>query len=378
MNVFHFRPLILLLVFMFIACSKDNHVAPAEEIVTTRSFYMGFTAFPYADTSEAFNETVSNVKNDGDLFLAHFDFGVPWDEVRNNESFPINVQAEIAVAQAQKSTDTKLILTTTALDQNREHLALYWNNEGTHQPLPTFWVDKTFNDPEVIQTYTDYCRRLIVAVQPDYFGYGIEANAVFQKEEASFIQYLELCASVYNTLKTEYPNLPIFLSVQDQSGSNTRAELLETTRMLLQYSDYVAMSTYPFLDYTDLTRDANPVLFSDTWLTDFRNLAPNKPFAVAETGFTAEDLAISGMGVDIKGSEAWQQQYVLKLMEQSNTLEAEFVAWFVYRDYDILYNNTPSPPDALKIWKDNGLLDGGGNPRASYTTWLEWLSLPKE
>ncbi len=148
--------------------------------------------------------------------------------------------------------------------------------------------------------------------------------------------------------------------------------------MLLEHSDYIAMSSYPFFFYEDLTRDANPDLFADDWLHDFRNLDPSKPFAVSETGFSAEDLVIQNLGINAQSSEAWQAAYVEKLMDHLNDLDAEFVAWFVYRDYDLLYDKTPSPPDILKIWRDNGLLDGQGNARPSYAAWREWLARDKE
>ncbi|WP_298791387.1 hypothetical protein [uncultured Allomuricauda sp.] len=369
---------IFLVILLVYSCSEDKTTEQDIEEPTGRSFFMGFTAFPYDYDVNALTETFENVIADGDIFLNHLDYGVPWDEVMNDLPFPEEVQNTINVAKNAKSPDTKIVLTTTPTDQSRGNLAKYWNNSGSHQPLPPFWEEKNFDDPIVVSTFITYCKRLIDEVNPDYFGYGIETNASFKKDDPAFAQFLNLMEAVYTALKVDYPNLPVFLSIQDQAFDLSKAEVLEISEMLVAHSDYIAMSTYPFLYYGDLTRDANPDLFADNWLEDFRNLDPSKPFAVAETGFSADDLVIENLGVSARSTEDWQRGYVEKLMNQLNALNAEFALWFVYRDYDLLYENTPSPPDILRVWRDNGLLDGEGNERQSYQLWKEWLQLPKQ
>lgn len=370
---------IFLFLVVLLSCSKDDNPNPNPDPETqTRSFFMGFTAFPYDYSIEASIDTYEEVAANSDIFLNHLDHGVPWDESFNDLPFPEEVQATLEVTKSGLSANTKVLLTATPTNSTRESLAEYWNNEGNHRPLPTFWQNKTFDDPDVILAYTKYCKRVIDEVEPDYFAYGIETNAAFRKDDTAFAQFLTLAETVYNDLKTEYPNLPIFLTLQDRSFENSHQELLETSEMLLQFSDYVAMSSYPFIDYTNLVRDANPELFENNWLSDFRNLDVSKPFAISETGFCAEDLVISNLGVNVKASPEWQEAYVEKLFTHANSLNAEFLAWFVFRDYDMLYDATPNPPDVLKIWRDNGLLDGAGNPRPSFQKWQEWKSLVKD
>ncbi len=363
------------LVLVCSACSNDEAQSQNPEL--TRSFYMGFTAFPYDNTVDAQLDTFQEVNENGDIFLNHLDHGVPWDEALNDLPFPSEVQGTLEATKSGLHPNTKILLTATPANQTRENLAEYWNNDGSHQPLPQFWQGKTFDDPDVISAYTKYCKRIIDEVQPDYFAYGIEVTAAFKKGDTAFLQFLTLSEAVYSSLKTDYQNLPIFLTFQDRSFNNSRKELLEVTEMFLPYSDYIALSTYPFLDYQNLNREADPALFSDTWLDDFRNLDITKPFAISETGFCAEDLVIDNLGISIRATSEWQADYVTKLFKQANNLDAEFVSWFVYRDYDNLYNATPNPPDIFKVWRDNGLLDGDGNKRPAYATWQEWLGRTK-
>ena len=368
---------LLLLLLVLLSCSKDDGASPKID-AKPRTFYMGFTAFPYDHSLAAHQETYQNVIADGDIFLNHLDHGVPWHEALNDLPFPPEVQNTLSATRTGLGPNTKILLTATPTDQTRENLARYWNDNGSHQPLPAFWQDKTFDDPDVVSAYINYCRRIIDEVRPDYFAYAIEANAAFRKNDTAFGRFLTLADTVYTTLKADYPGLPIFLTVQDQSFNNSKAKLLELTAMLLEHSDFIAVSTYPFLFYGDVARDANPELFADDWLRDFRNLDTAKPFAISETGFCAEDLVIENLGINIRGIEDWQAQYVDKLFGQANDLGAEFVLWFVYRDYDLLYNSTPNPPDIFKVWRDNGLLDGQGNKRLGHTKWMEWKKLAKE
>lgn len=365
---------LLSILFLFLACSSDNETDVFETPDETRTFRMGFTAFPYDESAEALTETYQNVTQLGDLFLNHLDFGVPWDEALNGLPFPEEVQNTLDATRTGLQPGTKVVLTATPTDQNRNQLARYWNNNGTHQDLPVFWQNKAFNDPDVITAYLQYCRRIIDAVDPDYFGYGIETNSSFRNSDPEFEAFLELAETVYTTLKAEYPQLPIFLSIQDQSFPNSKSELLVTSGRLLAHSDIIAISTYPFLYYLDIQRDANPALFEDDWLQDFRAIDPSKPIAISETGFCAEDLVIENLGIDIQGRPEWQEAYMHKLFDMAQRSDLEFLAWFVYRDYDMLYNRTVNPADILKVWRDNGLRDGVGDKRASHLVWEEWFA----
>lgn len=366
-----------ILPFIVFACNKpeQTQISKESDLPDTRSFFMGFTAFPYDLTAAAINETYANVSRDGDIYLNHLDHGVPWNEALDGDPFPQEVQQTLEEAVNAKGTNQKFFLTATATNQERTGLANYWNNDGTHQPLLDQWRSRTFDDPLVIQAYLNYCKRIIDVSNPDYFAYGIEINSGFLNNMQEFEAYLVLADSVYRNLKELYPNLPIMLTFQDQAFNKSRSELLEITKSMLPFSDYIAISSYPFWQYDFPGRDANPALLQSDWLADFRLLAPDKPFAISEGGYIAEDLIMDSFGVRIKGTEDWQRDYLDKLLNHANDLNAEFICWFVYRDYDRLYETFPT--DIMKIWRDTGLLDGDGNTRPAYDRWLEWKDLPK-
>ncbi len=365
----------------FISCDdNDNQNNPIRPINSNfsnlRSFHMGFTPFPFDLTLEALDSSYQYALQNGDIVLIHLDHGVPWNEALNDLPFPTEIQNTIDDAVSHDTPNHKIMLTVTSTNTNRDTLAFYWNNNGSHQPLPAPWDGYNFDTPDVITAYIKYCKRLIDQVNPDYFAYGIEINSGFLENSDAFNRYIIHADTVYRTLKNEYPNLPIFLTFQDQSFNKNKQELHQLTKILVEYSDMMAVSTYPFWLFDYPTQDANPIHFSSNWLKEMSDLAPNKPFAVSETGYCAESLLLSEVGVIINGTEQWQKDYVLKLFREANKLNAKFINWFVYRDYDLLYNATTNPPLIFKVWRDNGLLDGNGNKREAHDIWNQWLQYP--
>lgn len=358
------------------SCSEsDDPNGSIIEIPDARSFYMGFTAFPHDLTTEAVQDGYTNALENGDILLAHFDNGVPWNEALNDMAFPQQITNTIDELIQYKTAGHKIVLTATPTNQNRDGLANYWNNSGTHQPLDGSWTSYSFDSPEVVKAYISYCHRIIDSIEPDYFGFAIEINAGFLQNTDAFSAYINLADTVYRNLKQQYPTLPIFQSIQDQSFNKTREELLTLTREILPYTDMIAVSSYPFWHYDYPEQEANPSTFSDNWLEELRMLAPEKPFAISETGYCAEDLVMDEVGINVRSNPTYQRQFIQKLMKQANALDAEFLIWFIYQDYDELYNKIPEPPVIFKVWRDNGLLNGVGERRTGHDVWDAWKQL---
>jgi len=217
-------------IIMLPSC-RENDNLPANN---TRSFNMGVTPFPYDQGSEALTTSYNNALANSDMVLIHLDHGVPWQEALGGQPFPAEVTGTLAAA-ADMATTRKIMLTATPISLSRDSLAGYWNDAGSHQPLPPPW-----------NSYNFARRRIIDQIKPAYFAYAIEANGSFLPNTTIYDQFLVLADTVYQTLKKEYPNLPVFLTLQDQSFNKNRQELLDMTAQLLPYTDMIAVSTYPF------------------------------------------------------------------------------------------------------------------------------------
>ncbi len=164
------------------------------------------------------------------------------------------------------------------------------------------------------------------------------------------------------------------MTFQDQSYNKTKTEVLHITQSLMTYSDYMAVSTYPFWLYHQNNTNSKPDNIPSNWLTEMRDLAPQKPFVVSETGYIAEDLVIPPYQVNVQGNPEWQKIYTQKLCQKANDLNAEFICWFVYQYYDLMCQQITNPPPYFLVWKDNGMQDGDGQARPSLNVWQEWLT----
>lgn len=337
----------------------------------TRSFYLGFTPFPYDISLQAVEKTYEIVGEHGDLITHHFDTGVPWPEAFEETQYHPNVEETIRTRLERRKEGQKLYLAVTPIN-GRSTLTGYWA-ENEKMERPGVWKDKDFDDPNVIKAYINFCRHMIQKFNPDFMAYGIEVNILANSNPAGFKKFLILAEQVYTTLKEESPTLPIFLSIQIEPFLQNETGQREAVEKLLPFTDYIAISSYPFFSKAD------PKELPENWFSQMAELAPEKPFAVAETGFIAEDLVLKNQGVTITGNERWQAEYVQFLLIKMRELNAKFVVWFISIDYDLMWTKIEQQMEEWnKIWRDTGLIDGNLEPRLSIEVWDAWLNLAFE
>jgi hypothetical protein len=115
------------------------------------------------------------------------------------------------------------------------------------------------------------------------------------------------------------------------------------------------------------------------WFSDVAALDPAKKFAIAETGFIAEESYHNWQnGRTVGGTEAAQAAYVRHLLTSANRQQAQFVVWFFPQDVDDFWKRQTNPLARwfVKIWRDSGLVDGNGREREGMKEWDRWLKLP--
>lgn len=83
----------ILVVFIIISAifkpktPTEFHSTPSNEV--SRSFYMGFSAWPSDLNLKAIYKTLELTNANSDIRLAHFDGGVPWVEMAQNQPLPL-------------------------------------------------------------------------------------------------------------------------------------------------------------------------------------------------------------------------------------------------------------------------------------------------
>lgn len=354
---------------------KSTSPSSSTPSAASRSFYMGFTPSEYDLTPAALEETYQFIQTNAELIVHHRAEGVPWPEALAKKPYHPNVEKDLQLRVQKRNPNQKVFLYLNPLAVTADGLANYWG-ETSNMERPGKWKDKDFDDPEVRTAYLNFCRDLIQRLRPDFMGYGIEVNGLLKNKPQQWPKFVQFAKQVYTTLKAENPNLPIFVSIQiDTVWEDKNNE--KAISDILPYTDYLAVSTYPYFSGYD-----DPRKLPRNYFSRIAALAPGKPFAVAETGFIAEDM--QAFGVKAHGREERQNQYMQFLLEESNRLNAKFVVWFVPRDYDPFFEKVKSSGASaevlalFKIWKDTGLVDGKEKGRAGLETWKQWLALPRK
>ena len=247
-------------------------------------------------------------------------------------------------------------------------------------PRPGPWAGRTFDDPEVIAAYLDWCRDLLDRFQPRYFNYAIESSELFNNAPEKWPALMTLLRAVYPVLKREYPRVLIFVSITLRDpGTPEMIAARPAIEEVMQVSDMMTVSSYRYIFGAGADK-GNPATLPPDWLSQAADIAPDRPFAVAETGWAAETLNVPDYGLYVPSSPAWQNDYVTRLFTDAEALHARFIIWFLAVDYDNLYwwmSQWGQAGPSWLLWKDTGLWDGSVNPRPSLANWESWKARPR-
>lgn len=336
---------------------------------SSRTYVMGFTAFPHANLDSAVLDAWDAIAVSGDLAVIHEDGGIPWQEALDGTPYDASYAWWLDYVQSLIPSGHAVYLAVTPISASRNGLALY-RSIGANEPLPSPWNTYTFDEPDVMEAFANHCLNMIDIYDPDYFALAIEANMLAGLSPGEWQPFLTLLDHVYAAIKSEHPFLPIFATIQiDYYYSDVGSQTVPVSELLF-YSDMVAASSYSFDRFGGDT-DAIPV----DYFTTIANLSPGKPFAIAETTWPAEPID-DPYPVYIPATEATQQDYVERLLADCDELSAAFICWFLVRDFDDFWeSDLQYYPDAstIRYWKDCGLYDGDGNGRPALTSWMQTL-----
>lgn len=359
---------LLLIPAVFVSFAPERAPGEADSASTTRPFAMGFTPFPWDFSEEAVKAGYRFIRDNGDLIAHHLDSGVPWTEALAGQPFSTALENDWQQRRMQSEGRTVLV-SVTPLNGSRSGLALY-RGEKENMPLPPEFVNKKLNDPVVQQAYLLYCRRAVETLRPDYLAIGIEVNELIHNAPGEWPAYVELYTHVYSALKKEHPELPVFstftLHNLLNSGWTDMKSQQEQVRVFLPQNDIVGISYYPFM----AGHSERPVEMLD-WIRAFTD----KPLAVTETGYPAETISLPSFHLTIPSDPQKQTVYWETLLERADRDHYRFVAAFLHRDYDALWDKIKaSSPETFAVWKDCGFLDEKGTARPAFEIWKKYFA----
>jgi hypothetical protein len=338
---------------------------------------MGFTPWLYEASSEAVNVTYGRLHAEGDIIKHHFMAGVPWQEAYDQTAYHPNVEAEINGRLTNTATSMTVFLALDSLNPLRDSLADNWGS-SPNQARSGDWASRKFDSPEVITAYINFALDLIDRFDPVYFEYGTEVSELIINDPVAFNEYLVFAEAVYNQIKAAHPELILITSVSLKSpGSAHMQQLQSAYSALLPYTDLVGVSVYPYV-FFDHSDRGNPDNLPTNWLSQIQQIAPDKPLAISETGWIAEDLSIPDFQYSEMSDPAKQARYAERLLTEADQLDMDFVIWWTVADFDTLWNNELGQDPLAKIWKDIGLYDESQQQREALNDWRSWLAKSRQ
>lgn len=385
-----FAAIALVCASLFMNCTSSNSAndtsgPPAkEQEPEPEKTYLGFTPLPPSFNPADQDLVYSRFANDANITAHHFDNGIPWNEaLANAYPYDTHIMNDWAERKAKTPSTHKVYVAVTPIDIARSNLALYRKNQddmARMAPFDTYAATQAFNHADVKAAYLNYCRRVINYFQPDFFAFGIEVNLVRKSSAVTWAKYLELHNYIYQSLKADYPNLPLFASVvgipllkgyeghpAEFNGAADPAQAYTDSQMtavnqVLASSDYYAISFYPYASIYY----SSP--FPATMISTLLNMS-SKPLAIAETGILAQDLPMPSMGLTLIGSETRQHDYFQTLIQEMKARKGKFIINFVAQDYDQLCVDMGGCSDAVKVWMNTGFYSETGAARAVLPMW---------
>jgi len=369
---------LLFIVFLFFitACggSSDND-SPPEPEEQTRSFALGFTTWPYDASIEAVNFVYSEINSRGDIIAHHLDGGIPWQEALDGTAYPTAIENELNTRLANTPSDKLVYLTVSPFNIARDDLAGYWNDSGTGQALSPPWNSRDFDSAEVIQAYINFSKNAIDRFNPAYFNLALEASELALNDAARFDRFVVFVQQVSASLREDYPDLKLMLSVAMKSPGSSNANIINSQMpKIVPYIDVIGISIYPYV-FFDHDDKGDPTNLPVNWLSQIEAISTGKPIAITETGWIAERLNIPNFSLDVEANAANQNAYLQILFDETKILDMQFIIWFSIIDYDALWNGVLGQDDVARIWRDTGLYDENLNARPAFTRWQQQLDI---
>ncbi len=377
------RILVLAVLVFFWGCDSGGSGTSEDK----RSFYMGFTPWPYAATIEAISDVYGFINFEGDLVAHHFQQGLPYTEsnILNIDGYSAaNIRSEIDGRISSTDSGKVIYLAIDSLNASRNGLIDQWDGSGSNRPRTAPWDSRNFDSTEVITAYVEFSIAVIERFRnsygrlPEYFNYGTEVSELMINSSADFTKFIFFAQNVYAALKAQYPSVKFMVSLAlKDPGSSAMSTVAAGFDQIKNYVDVVGISVYPYAFFTHVEK-GNPDNLPSDWISQIKTIAPGKPYAVTETGWIAENLSIPAYSLNVTSDGAAQARFAEKLFEECNELGAEFIVWFTSYDYDTLWTDTLGSDSLSKIWKDTGFISETFDERPGLATWRAWMSFARK
>jgi hypothetical protein len=214
-------------------------------------------------------------------------------------------------------------------------------------------------DDSTKQIYKNSAAAFADKYKPEYLGFGIEVNMLYEKSPADFDAFVLFFSEVYDVVKMASPNTKVFTVFQLEimkglngglfGGTNDPAKAQWSLLDRFLKSDIISFTTYPGLIYK------SPSEIPADYYTEVKSHTA-KPIAFTEIGWHS-DASPAGW----ESSDAEQAEFVVTFFNLTKDLNKELAIWSFLYDQD-----TVEPFNSMGLLRRS---DGTAKP-----AWNEWLN----
>lgn len=225
-------------------------------------------------------------------------------------------------------------------------------------------AQKGFLDPGIRNAFVAYAAYVAKNYKPEYLAIGVEINMTYERAPEQFEAFATLYDEAYTIVKGNSPETKVFPTFQLEDLEGTfgevhppRWELIERFRDRM---DVLAISTYPFLGDVRGAAEVRADYYAQLrqrW---------DGEIIISETGYPSAPVE----GRLVVGTEADQNAYLKRLLEEANALGFTHVVWFAALDPAF------ASTGANLVFKDIGLRRSDGSNKQAWSTWEEWARRP--
>ncbi len=331
--------------------------------------------FPYDLTAEAVSNVTSIVRDNANLYTVQLDNGIPWEAALAGSAFDAGLMDQWRRHKESIAPHHQVYLAIGPLADDRTS----WAPDFQGKKAPAWAGEERRLNEQFKTAYTKYVLRAIEYFQPAYLNVGVEAGDMAAKKPSKWPVFEALYAHVVAEVRAKYPSLKIGISsglpLLQKSG------VLERVKKVIDQSDYVGISFYPYMSefYVKLGADPLPAP-PDQWRKPLEWLHQNvrKPIAICETGYSSEPVNLTHYGLKLQGGRDLQSQYVADLATIAQRDHYLFTVFFLAVDYDALMKKIRPGDETPRLWGRTGFFDTNLMAKPAWSTYLRtWLNRGK-
>ncbi len=218
-------------------------------------------------------------------------------------------------------------------------------------PSHVTYKNLSWEDEMIRSAYKEFVLLFTKKYRPEYIGLGVEMETLYIKNPSEFIAYASLANSIAKELKTLYPEIFIYVSVQYDKLINLFPES-KKLKLFDHFNKYInlGLSLYPWQFYSKVSD------IPKNYLEKAYNT--KKPIYIAETSWPSAYTEL------LPGSPEEQQEFVNWLHNEASKGNISVITWWSINDFE-------SPGDPLfGLWSSQGLFDKKFNEKPAWRDWI--------